>query len=145
MELAKEKNRAFFVPFIFSKGNFFNICVFSHCIVYWIHLQNIHTFTFQKTLFNTFFCLFLKSPKTFSVSLSKKNNINIACWQSICTNVHSIKFACTTFNTPEYSPSLYVRIRSERPSKYGYIWTEYEGYTNVECCRLRKLSSRDRS
>ena len=26
------------------------ICVLSHCIVYWINLQNIYTFTYQKIL-----------------------------------------------------------------------------------------------
>ena len=44
---------AFFVPFIFSEGNFFNICVLSWCIVYWIHFQNIYTFTYHKTLLHT--------------------------------------------------------------------------------------------
>ena len=66
---AHERKRAFFVPFILSKGNFFNICVLSQCIVYWIHFQNVHTFTCQKTLFHKLFCLFLKSSKAFSVSL----------------------------------------------------------------------------
>ena len=64
----KKKNRAFFVPFIFSKGSFFNICVLSRCIVYWIHFQNEQIFTYQKTLLHTLFCLFLKSPKIFIVS-----------------------------------------------------------------------------
>ena len=36
----------------------------------WIHFQNIHTFTYQKTLLHTLFCLFLKLPKAFSVSLN---------------------------------------------------------------------------
>ena len=48
---------------------FFNICVFSWCLLYWIHFQNIHTFTYQKTLLHTLFCLFSKSPKAFNVSL----------------------------------------------------------------------------
>ena len=30
----EKKKRAFFVPFILSEGNFFNICVLSQCIVY---------------------------------------------------------------------------------------------------------------
>ena len=46
----------------------FHICVLSKCKVYLILFQNIHTFTYGKTLFHTIFCLFLKSPKTFSVS-----------------------------------------------------------------------------
>ena len=40
------KKRAFFVPFILFEGNFFNTCVLSQCIVYWIHFQNIHTYTY---------------------------------------------------------------------------------------------------
>ena len=71
MELAKEK-RAYFVPLILSKAIFFNICVLSQCIVYWRHFQNKHTFTYQKALLHTRFCLFLKSSKVFSVSLKHR-------------------------------------------------------------------------
>ena len=53
----ERKKRAFFVPFILSEGNFFNICVLSQCIVYWIHFQNIHTFTYQKTSLHTLLLL----------------------------------------------------------------------------------------
>ena len=59
--------RAFF--FVWKKF-FWNICVLSQCIVYWIHFHNIHTFTYQKTLLHTLFYLFLKSSKAFSVSLN---------------------------------------------------------------------------
>ena len=48
---------------------FFDICVLPQCTVYWIQFQNIHTFTYQKTLIHTLFDLFLKSLKAFSVSL----------------------------------------------------------------------------
>ena len=49
MKLTKEKKRVFFVLFIFSGGIFFNTCVSSQCIVYWIHFQNnIHFFRFKK-------------------------------------------------------------------------------------------------
>ena len=41
----------------------------------WIRFQNIHTFTYQKTLPHTFFCLFLKSSKAFSVFLIYYRNI----------------------------------------------------------------------
>ena len=37
------------------KEVFFNICVLSECIVYWIHFQNIHTFTYWKTKNHTLF------------------------------------------------------------------------------------------
>ena len=56
----ERKKRAFFVPFILSKGSFFKICVLSQCIVYWIHFQNINTFTYQKTLFHTLLLLVSK-------------------------------------------------------------------------------------
>ena len=68
----ERKKRAFFVPFILSEGNFFNICVLSQCKVYWIHFQNIHTFTYQITLLHTLFCLLLNSSKAFTVFLIGK-------------------------------------------------------------------------
>ena len=68
---SERKIRAFFVPFILSEGNFFNICVLSQCILYWILFQNIHTFNYQKTLLHTLSCLFSKSLKALSLSLSK--------------------------------------------------------------------------
>ena len=69
----ERKKSAFFVKFILSVWHFFNICVLPQCIVYWINFQNIYTCTYQKTLLRTLFCLFLKSSKAFSVSLSSKN------------------------------------------------------------------------
>ena len=92
MELAKEKRIAFFVPFIFSEGNFFNICVLLQCIVYWIHFQNIHTFTYQNTLLHKMLCLFLKSSKTFSVSLSKRV-INKLLHTQVCIRRKNLVFA----------------------------------------------------
>ena len=59
------KNRAFFVPFILSEKNFLNICVLSQSIVHWIHFQNIHTFTYQKTLLYTFLLLVFKVLEIF--------------------------------------------------------------------------------
>ena len=67
------------VPFILSELKFFNICILSQCIVYWIHFQNTHTFTYQKALLRILLCFFLKSLKAFSVSLrlSLRFNFNI--------------------------------------------------------------------
>ena len=59
MELTKEK-RALFVSFILSEGNFFNICVLAQCIAYWIHFQNMHTFTYQKILLHALLLLVFK-------------------------------------------------------------------------------------
>ena len=62
--IRERKKRAFFVPFIFSEGIFFNICILSQCtecpkktIVYWIHFQNMHT-SYQKHYFIHFFACF---------------------------------------------------------------------------------------
>ena len=66
----REKKEGIFCIVCFVRRKFFfNICILSNCMVYWIYFQNIHTFTYQKILFHTIFCLFLKSPKAFSVSL----------------------------------------------------------------------------
>ena len=71
----ERKEKAFLVPFIFSKENFFpkEICVLSQCIVYWIHFQNIHSLHIVKHCFILFCCLFLKLSKAFSVSLNVCN------------------------------------------------------------------------
>ena len=60
-----------FLPFILSQGNFFNIVVLSQCIVYWLYFQNVHTFTYQKTLFHTLLLLVFKIVKASRVSLKK--------------------------------------------------------------------------
>ena len=59
--VCERKKRAFFVPFILSEGIFFNICVLSYCVVYWIHFQNTHAFPYFLHFY------ILTSSKTFSV------------------------------------------------------------------------------
>ena len=82
MSWSSRKKKTPFVPFIFSKGNFFNICVLCQWILYWILFQNIHTCTYQKTLLNTVFHLFLKSSKAFRELSSYKKQPNIFCWKA---------------------------------------------------------------
>ena len=68
--VAGEGKKREFCPVYSDLKGFFNIFVLSQCIVYWINFQNIHTFTYQKTLLlHTLFCLFFKSSEAFSVSL----------------------------------------------------------------------------
>ena len=58
----RKKIEGIFCTAYFVRSNFFNICALSQGIVYWIHFQNIHTFTYQKTLlllFLTYLFLFL--------------------------------------------------------------------------------------
>ena len=47
------------------KGIFFDICVLSQCLVYWIQFQNIHTFTYKKYYFIQFCCLVIKSSDNY--------------------------------------------------------------------------------
>ena len=56
----ERKKRPFFLPFTLSEGNFLNICVLPPCIVFWIHFQNIHPFTWQKILLHTLLLLVFK-------------------------------------------------------------------------------------
>ena len=81
----ERKKRAFFVPFILSEGNFFNICVLSQCIVYWIHFQNIHTFTY----FVTFHKLLLLAFKTVE-SLQCILNRNVFTTFNVSTSVNAL-------------------------------------------------------
>ena len=51
MSWSSRKKKGHFLYCLFYLRNlFFNICILSQCIVYWIHFQNIHTFTYQKAL-----------------------------------------------------------------------------------------------
>ena len=82
--------RLWIVYFIYFKTFFFNICVLSQCIVYWIHFENIHTFTYKKTLLHTLFCLVLNSSKVFSGSLRLsiwKQPLELFCKKKVPKNL----------------------------------------------------------
>ena len=93
MELAIAK-RAFFVPFILSEGNFFNICVLPRCIVYWIQFQNIDTFIYQKTL------LLLKIVE--SLQCIPKNKYAFTSYQK---TLFHIDYQSSSINQNNISPS----------------------------------------
>ena len=56
----RKRKEGIFCTVYFVRRNFFKICVLSHCKVYWIHFQNIHIFTYQKTLLHTLLLLVSK-------------------------------------------------------------------------------------
>ena len=71
MTWSSRKNKsAFFIMFILSEGSFFHICVLLQCIVYWISFRIFIRLHVKKCYFIYFCCLFLKSSKAFSVSLT---------------------------------------------------------------------------
>ena len=75
MESWKKKER-FFLTIYFAQRKFLQHLCFMSTIVYWIHFQNIHTFTYKKTLLHTLLLLkFLKSSKAFSVSLRQRRDV----------------------------------------------------------------------
>ena len=73
---------ALFEPSTLADEKFFKICVLSQCIVYCIHFQNIHTFTYQKTLLYTLLLRVSKIVKAFTVSLNMKQG-----WYKLRSNV----------------------------------------------------------
>ena len=78
---SRKENEGSFCTVYFVLKKFFNICVLSQCILYWIHFQNTHTFTYQKTLLHALFCLFLKSSKAFNVSTKNRFHV-VSTWNT---------------------------------------------------------------
>ena len=66
----ERKKGVFFLPFFCPKEVSLTFLFYLKYIVYWIHFQNIYFYISRKLLHKRF-CLYLKSSKTFSVSLSK--------------------------------------------------------------------------
>ena len=60
MSWSCKKKSAVFVMFVLSEEIFLKICVSSQCMVYWIHFQNIYTFTYEETLLHTLLLLVFK-------------------------------------------------------------------------------------
>ena len=57
-----------------------------------MHFQNIHTFTYQKTLLHTLFCLFLKSSKAFCVSLKQLRDADVLIFIGIAFQITAPKY-----------------------------------------------------
>ena len=54
----ERKKSGFFVTFDLSEGDFFKICVLSHCVLHWINFQYIYTFVYQKKITNYNFVVY---------------------------------------------------------------------------------------
>ena len=61
---SRRKKEGIFCDVYFAQREFFKNCVLSQYIVYWIHFQNIHTFSYQKTLLHTLLVLVSKIVKS---------------------------------------------------------------------------------
>ena len=56
----RKKKEGIFCTVSFMLRDFFKDFFLCQCIVYSIHFQNIHTFTYQETLLHTLFLLAFK-------------------------------------------------------------------------------------
>ena len=108
------------------KDIFFNICVLFQCTVYWIHFQDIHAFTYQKTLLDALLLLVFK--KTFSVSLNKyfnnsKDNWNLAL-KGVMVYISSKTFLLTLLPRKRLKKSSKENlklVRNNLPSKFANL------------------------
>ena len=87
----ERKKNAIFVPFILPIGIFFKICVLSQCIVHWMHFQNIHTFTYQKTLLHALLLLVFKIVESLRCTLHLKI-YDIMKWEAKNYNAHIAQY-----------------------------------------------------
>ena len=137
VEAYERKKEGIFCTVYFVRRKFCNICVSSHCIVYWIKFQNIHSFTYQETLIHTLFCLFLKSSKIFSVSLNKKQSYKIAkrlTW--------TLKFIASCSSIASAILSAFGRkIAVFKNSRYKKSVTHYLVVTNSHLYRYTTYKS----
>ena len=98
---SRKKKQGIFYTAYFVRRNFFNICVLSQCIMYWIHFQDIHTFTYQKILLHTLLWLLFKIVE----SLQCIRNFGI--WQdSFAWKCCVFNPSTFTFNQKQYSSFL---------------------------------------
>ena len=76
---SRKKKECIFCTVYSVQREFYNICVSPLGVVYWIHFQNLHTFTYQKTLFDTLSLIVFKIVLTYS--LTKLFPLSWLCWR----------------------------------------------------------------
>ena len=122
MELANETREHFLYRLFYPKEYFFNTCVTSQRKVHRIHFQNIHTFTYQKTFLHAHLCLFLKSLKTFSVSLIKSNKFTTLLKKRLWHWCFPVSFA--KFLKRSFFQNIYGRLlRKKSMEESGVIFS----------------------
>ena len=70
--ISRKKKESIFCIVYFVRREFFNISFLSQCLVYWIHFQSIHTFTYQKILLHTLLLLASKIVESFQCILKER-------------------------------------------------------------------------
>ena len=87
----ERRKRTLFLLLILSNKIFFSIYILSQRIVYWMHFQNIHSFTYQKTLLHTILLL------VFEIAESLQCFLNITAGK-ITPHLKFVKFMLGTWN-----------------------------------------------
>ena len=98
--------------------------------MYWINVQNTHTFTYQKTLLHTQFCLFLKAPKASSVFLIS------TYWEIRVFRTRRYVYSNLWEGSEYVSDFKYVRVLNIR--KFSYIW---QGSKYASGCNYGRVPS----
>ena len=119
---SRRKWRESFVPYTFLERIIFNVFVLSQCRVYQTNFQNMHTFTYQKTLLRAPFCLFLKSSKAFSVFLKWGQ-----LYSKISKSLNSLKWNNLTKTLPIKEQALRAALINKCSAK-SYSTMEYFSY-----------------
>ena len=88
---SRKKIEGIFCTVHFVRRKFFNICALTQYIMYWILFQNIHTFTYQKTLLHTILLLVFKIVESLQLSLKIWINyqlqLNQVCLLTLCEHL----------------------------------------------------------
>ena len=124
----ERKKMAFFVPFILSKRSFFKICVLSQCIVYRTQFQNNFFYISKNITSYNFAACFLKSSKTFSVSLNELKNYSVwTCFSTIFDCNHSYFYSRILTLKTQFT------FVEEPQCKYKLLWA-----FTVSSCQQQK-------
>ena len=71
---SRKKKECFFVTYILYKENLFNICILSHCIVYWTKFQNTYNVAYQKTLLHKLLLLVFEIAESRILNTRRASN-----------------------------------------------------------------------
>ena len=110
----ERKKSAYFVIFILSKWNFFDVSSLSQCVVYWINFQNIYTLAYQKTLLHTLLMIVFKIVKSFQCIL--KRSIFVAVFKHLLW-FYLIFFIITLLALMKIEIYIYIERERERERK----------------------------
>ena len=119
---SRKKKEDIFCTVYFFWRKFFNIYVLSQCIVYWIHFQSVHTFTYWKNNTSYTFLLVFKIVENLQCTL--KNTFLIEhLWVTASASQNMFKL------TSIFSSLTILLTDSLSISNFSFVW--YNFFFNV--------------